>query len=796
MDIDKGLKRNFLMKRAYFFSLFVLCSVFLADGTSAQMRVAESGRGEVLIFPFYSATQSNKTEFTIRNHKDHAKAVALRFREGRAGAEVLSFYLYLAPFDEFTAQIVANPNGNGAAVVTTDSSCTVPVLGTPNGNFSGDTSTLRGVTSRLQPFVPYSYYDDNSQDIERTLVGSFEVIELAQWNEGSSGFSLTGTNVFKDIEKSAAGDRAGCGALVERWRPGGIWNSSPSDSAIAWSGGGLEGELVAFVGDYGPWDLPPEESGDGAIEIPVIAIEGFAREKIKGEYHQSPGRREGVWPVPSLTNGTSEFFSPVYGRVDRARSGLDALSVLLAQTEVVANASANKFPSESEAIVSFPTKWHHSVSPIGPDAISPFETKWDPEAGLACESIGVDDTGDWIGLYPYSKSVKVHEICSAVNILSASRGKSSRADECTQFGCQYTSDSSEAEAEIGIARQATWLLHNVPEISEYPWAMSFSSSDFDAKASERYIGESQDAAVAYHGLPVVVIPISIPISETGEVQVRHLASRLMTASQDDSDSVTDNSGSGGVDDDGSAAGGGGEEGDGDGYATSGDYGGNLGVGGEATTDSSSQTPSSDGDTSSDASSGWGLTSSDATDSDDSVADDATATASAEHFAKLFLEVPADGGTYTGIGPIQGWALDDRGTLGSQIDFYIDGVYQGQIAHGDTRSDVGRAYPSVPNANLAGFSSAFTFSALSPGWHEIEIITAASNGKALRASARFRVVRFDAGSYLVGEDAPRFTERCVNRNGGILCAVKAGDITQAVTLKWSSATQSFEIVDIK
>ena len=653
-------------------------------------------------------------------------------------------------------------------MVTADSSCTVPQLGTPNGNFSGDTSTLRGVTSRLQPFVPYSYWDDNSQDIERTLVGSFEVIELAQWNEGSSGFSLSGTDVFKDIEKSAAGDRAGCGALVDRWSPDGIWYSSPSDSAIAWSGGGLEGELVAFVGDYGAWDLPPEESGDGAIEIPVIAIEGFARKQIKGEYHQYPGRGEGAWPVPNLANGASEFFSPVDGSAGRARSGLDALSVLLAQTEVVASASATTFPFESEAIVSFPTKWHHSVSPLGPNATQPFETKWDPEAGLACESIGVDETGDWIGSYPYSKSVRVHKVCSAVNILSASRGQSSRVDECKQtFGCYYSSDSSEDEAEIGIARQATWLLHNVPEIGGHPWAMSFASSDFTNRASERLFGGSQNSPIAYRGLPVVVIPISIPASEAGEVQVSHVAGRLMAVPQNESNSMTDNSGSVGVDSDGGS----------DGYATTGD--------------SSSQTPSSDGD----ASSGWGLTSSDATDSDASASDDLTSPATEEHFAKLFLEVPADGGTYTGIAPIQGWALDERGELGSQIDFYIDGVYQGQIAHGDTRSDVGRAYPSVRNGNLAGFSSAFTFSALSPGWHEIEIITAASNGKPLRASARFRVVRFDAGSYLAGEDAPRFTERCVNRNDGIVCTVRTGDISQNVTLKWSRASQSFEIVDI-
>ncbi|NDF34228.1 MAG: hypothetical protein EB157_06685 [Euryarchaeota archaeon] len=289
----------------------------------------------------------------------------------------------------------------------------------------------------------------------------------------------------------------------------------------------------------------------------------------------------------------------------------------------------------------------------------------------------------------------------------------------------------------------------------------------------------------------------------------------MTASQDDSNSMKDNSSGGtsgtigfspggdssSASQDDSDATSGDDESESGGFGTPDSSSGDGSSGGDGfaplpPVDDIGTSPSADGEPSSDASSGWGLTPSDAADSSGSVADDSTATASEEHFAKLFLEVPADGGTYTGIGPIQGWALDDRGALGSQIDFYIDGVYQGQIAHGDTRLDVGRAYPSVPNANLAGFSSAFTFSALSPGWHEIEIITAASNGKALRASARFRVVRFDAGSYLVGEDAPRFTERCVNWNDGIVCTVKAGDITQTVTLKWSSATQSFEIVDIE
>ena len=72
-----------------------------------------------------------------------AKAVRVRFREGRAARPVLDFNLYLGPNDVWTAAVVpiealdAPPSG-GARLLTADRSCTDPPFATSNGIASVD----------------------------------------------------------------------------------------------------------------------------------------------------------------------------------------------------------------------------------------------------------------------------------------------------------------------------------------------------------------------------------------------------------------------------------------------------------------------------------------------------------------------------------------------------------------------------------------------------------------------------------------------------------------------------------
>ena len=127
----------------------ILALVLTASDAQSQMRLSENGRGEVLLFPFYSAASGEETSFVIQNHESHAKALYLRFREGLSGAEVLAFNLYLGPNDSFEGAIIKDSNGDGAAIATLDSSCTVPTTPRSSRAIHSSSSPLARAGRRL-----------------------------------------------------------------------------------------------------------------------------------------------------------------------------------------------------------------------------------------------------------------------------------------------------------------------------------------------------------------------------------------------------------------------------------------------------------------------------------------------------------------------------------------------------------------------------------------------------------------------------------------------------------------------
>jgi len=131
----------------------------------AQQFVNPEKTGEVIMFPFYNADNGNATNMHIVNTTTGVKAVKIRFVEYKNSDEVLDFNVYLSPKDHFAFGVIKNPNGTGAAVITADNSCTVPALGSANGDFSGTaTEQADGSIVRIQPFVNYQYA--NSKDID------------------------------------------------------------------------------------------------------------------------------------------------------------------------------------------------------------------------------------------------------------------------------------------------------------------------------------------------------------------------------------------------------------------------------------------------------------------------------------------------------------------------------------------------------------------------------------------------------------------------------------------------------
>lgn len=135
------------------------------------------GRGQVLIYPYYTARAAAGNPFntfiSVVNHAAQAKVVRVRFREGRLGREVANFNLYLSPNDVWTGAVV--PTELGARLVTRDASCTVPSMYPSPDLPPSDVGEL--------VFSDASYSganaDGGGEGPDRTREGYVEMIEMA-----------------------------------------------------------------------------------------------------------------------------------------------------------------------------------------------------------------------------------------------------------------------------------------------------------------------------------------------------------------------------------------------------------------------------------------------------------------------------------------------------------------------------------------------------------------------------------------------------------------------------------------
>ena len=140
--------------------------------TANAVAINPNGLGQVLIYPYYTvnadaAGNAYNSLLSVVNTTSSAKAVKVRFLEGRNSREVLDFNLFLSSFDVWTAGIIPT-SGGGAQVITHDNSCTIP---------ESKTTLQLGVS-----FVNFAYVGDGGGDgLDRTKEGYVEMIEMAAY---------------------------------------------------------------------------------------------------------------------------------------------------------------------------------------------------------------------------------------------------------------------------------------------------------------------------------------------------------------------------------------------------------------------------------------------------------------------------------------------------------------------------------------------------------------------------------------------------------------------------------------
>lgn len=208
---------------------------------TAQMYLNSEGTGEALIFPFYSVQSGNDTYIHIVNTTAQTKAVKVRMIESVDSLETLDFNLYMSPQDHFSFAITVD--GEGAKMVTADSSCTVPAI--PEGGQAFSTLLWAAAAA------------ETDAEANREQVGYVEVIEMGQIVAGSA----TAADILHATSGDTIGTPADCPQLVKNWSDtGGVegaWygeadaelvgttaggaSVGTTDFAATWNGGGLYG---------------------------------------------------------------------------------------------------------------------------------------------------------------------------------------------------------------------------------------------------------------------------------------------------------------------------------------------------------------------------------------------------------------------------------------------------------------------------------------------------------------------------------------------------------------------------
>ena len=373
-------------------------------GSAQAVNINPDGIGQVLVYPYYTVNAGNNTVLSVINTSENAKAVKVRFLEGKNSREVLDFNLYLSAYDVWVAALYEGPVActpiEGAecvgvpTLVTPDSSCTVPYF------YGGDGT---------QEFVPFALTDEIGYDpkdittlgdISRGSEGHFEMIEMGAVAAGSPS---------EGYITHSMGVPDNCAALVEAWTwandldptTRGYWLQNPTTDMSNPEGGLFGGAAIVNVNEGTMYSYD------------ATAVNGFAANLDANDLlHTEPG-----FTTPNLNSGditTGFVFLDDGGTTSWSfNRGVDAVSYVFMHDSIMNEYTTNDdLGADTEWVVTFPTK-HFYVYPETSQSdtvLPPFTSLWNEtmtvgtgddeeevlvgEENTACEVILLDTIWD------------------------------------------------------------------------------------------------------------------------------------------------------------------------------------------------------------------------------------------------------------------------------------------------------------------------------------------------------------------------------------------------------------------
>lgn len=160
-----------------------------------------------------------------------------------------------------------------------------------------------------------------------------------------------------------------------------------------------------------------------------------------------------------------------------------------------------------------------------------------------------------------------------------------------------------------------------------------------------------------------------------------------------------------------------------------------------------------------------------------------------------LEEPVNGAAISGIGNLRGFALSADGV--AKVEIFIDGEYAFDAPYSGSRIDVQNVFPDIPGAADSGFSLAYGYVDLSPGIHSITARAITPQGRTAEVTNTFTVLTLLEGFISADQsvDIPSDGASVSGDEIYIEGLSVDGEIFD-VTLRWRTATQGFEIIEVR
>jgi hypothetical protein len=479
---------------------------------AAALQLSTTGTGHMLVVPYFSAQNGNKTLLSLTNTDSYfGKAVKVRFRGAANSDDLYDFQVFLSPGDVWTAEIRQGDDGF-AQLVTGDNSCTKPA--SVNQSFKATRLKASWSDEVKQSNTREGYIEIFNMADVAPIVGKNGVYESTKHSAAGTplctnvpadaGAGILAGTAWTDIDKAgnATADLNTAGLIQPTTGLMANWTIINVPNATAWSGAATAVEAVDAIGGVPGTGavvyFPQVNAAVGGVLTGAEAVKWTADRLLQTD--RVSGQAQFDLPDMSTT-----YVGAAGGAAGNPETQAIALTAALATTSI-----SNEFwtlegiNGATDWVFSMPTRrysmavdYQNDVAPVPPATVAPSLLVFNPAnvGYFTAGNVALDTTSDIACVQGITNSFWNRE--EGQNVVAAGDTSSSPGDAAPTPAamCGETSILSINDVDAGTA--PTKVLGGQVTVRNYNLAIG------GTKVQEGWMRLATPGAVAANGLPII-----------------------------------------------------------------------------------------------------------------------------------------------------------------------------------------------------------------------------------------------------------------------------------------------------